>query len=819
MCQEQLKIFQWVCQVGEETLVKTNPEVLNQEKRILAEIMKATDVMLVYLDTDFHFVAVNPAYAEACRMTPEEMIGKNHFELYPNAENEVIFRRVRETGEAVFFKDKPFEFPDQPERGVTYWDWSLTPVKNAAGGVEGLVFSLRETTRYKRMELALRESEERYRSLFGNQINAFCRCRMIFDEQGRPVDYEYLEANRAFETMSGLGNVVGKKVSEVIPGVLDAHPEMFAAYGRVATTGIPEKFEIHFTPTGRWFDVSAYSAQPGFVTILFDNITERKRNEETLRQNAERERARAMELEAIMEAVPAAVLISQDPSCRFITGNRAAYQLLRLPPGTNTSKSDPEAPVSHFRVFHQGRELAPHELPLQRAGTGEVIFDFEEDIVFADGDRISVVGNAVPLPGPDGKPVGAVAAFTDITARVRAEEERRRAQQEAEAANRAKSDFVANMSHEIRTPLTGMLGMLELLGATNLDPRQEEYRERAKISGETLLRVINDILDFSRIEAGKMNIAQSPFNLRRCLQGAVDIFALPSAQKNLALDLEFRIDGVETVIGDGDRLRQLLFNLVGNALKFTDEGSIRVVVSMADDGAVNDQRRLFRIDVSDTGIGIPTEKLEQIFESFVQVNSSFNRSYGGSGLGLAISRRLVELMGGQISARSELGRGSTFTIQLPLRIAPAIELSAAEPAAGPASAHTVAAGNSEKKGLRILLAEDDPIIQRLLQLVLVEKGYRVMLAKNGTQALEIWGQGEIDLILMDVQMPELDGLSATTAIRQREQELGGHIPIVALTAHAFDEDRKRCLAAGADDYLSKPVDFGRMFRLLGQHRP
>lgn len=817
MCQEQLKIFQWVCQVGEETLVKTNPEVLNQEKRILAEIMKATDVMLVYLDTDFHFVAVNPAYAEACRMTPEEMIGKNHFELYPNAENEVIFRRVRETGEAVFFKDKPFEFPDQPERGVTYWDWSLTPVKNAAGGVEGLVFSLRETTLYKRMELALRESEERYRSLFGNQINAFCRCRMIFDEQGRPVDYEYLEANRAFETMSGFVDVVGKKVSEIIPGVLDAHPEMFAAFGRVATTGIPEKFEIHFTPTGRWFDVSAYSAQPGFVTILFDNITERKRNEETLRQNAERERARAMELEAIMEAVPAAVLISQDPSCRFITGNRAAYQLLRLPPGTNTSKSDPEAPVSHFRVFHQGRELAPHELPLQRAGTGEVIFDFEEDIVFADGDRISVVGNAVPLPGPDGKPVGAVAAFTDITARVRAEEERRRAQQEAEAANRAKSDFVANMSHEIRTPLTGMLGMLELLGATRLDPGQEEYRERAKISGETLLRVINDILDFSRIEAGKMDIAQAPFNLRRCLQGAVDIFALPAAQKNLALDLEFRIDGAETVIGDGDRLRQLLFNLVGNALKFTDEGSIRVVVA-ADDGTVNDQQRLFRIDVSDTGIGIPAEKLEQIFESFVQVNSSFNRSYGGSGLGLAISRRLVELMGGQISARSELGRGSTFTIQLPLRIAPALELSAAEPATGPAPARTVAAGNSEKKGLRILLAEDDPIIQRLLQLVLVEKGYRVTLAKNGTQALELWGQGEIDLILMDVQMPELDGLSATTAIRQREQELGGHIPIVALTAHAFDEDRKRCLAAGADDYLSKPVDFGRMFRLLEQHR-
>ena len=653
-------------------------QTLFRERRICDGIMQATDVMLVYLDLEFNFLTVNPAYAASCRIGPEEIIGKNHFALFPDPENEEIFRRVRDTGEAVFYKDKPFEFPDQPERGVTYWDWSLVPAKNVSGAVEGLVFSLRETTRYKLLELALRRSEEQYRSLFENMLNGFCYCEMIFDDDERPVDFRFLETNPAFESMSGFTDVVGKRATEVIPGIREAHPELMAAFGRVAGTAVPEKFEIYFIPTGRWFDVSAYSSRKGFVAIIFENITERKQVEEMLREHAEKERLRAMELEA---------------------------------------------------------------------------------------------------------------------------------------ANRAKDDFVANMSHEIRTPLTGILGMLHRLGGTALDPRQEEYRSMAETSGKTLLRVINDILDFSRIEAGKMEIVPNPFNLRQCVQGAVDIFTPAAENKNLSLTFSCPVWLAEEVVGDCDRVSQLMFNLIGNALKFTERGSIRVSVQEVDEGEKLAREPLFRISVADTGIGIPAEKLESIFESFFQVGSGISRNYSGSGLGLAISRHLVKLMGGEISVESEIGRGSTFTVTLPL------------PAASPARRVKNLSGEqsrggkmaSERKHYRVLVAEDDSTIRKLLELILLDRGYEVDLAQNGAEAIELWEKGGADLILMDVQMPFMDGLAATVRIRHGEKETGEHVPIVSLTAHAFADDSLRCFEAGADAYLSKPLNFQELFKTLGRY--
>jgi signal transduction histidine kinase len=558
---------------------------------------------------------------------------------------------------------------------VTYWDWSLVPAKGPSGAVEGLVFSLRETTEYKLLELALQRSEKQYRSLFNSMLNAFCYCEMIFDDAGRPVDFRYLETNPAFEIMSGITDVVGKRVTEVFPGVGEAHPEMFAAFGRVATSGIPEKFEIHFAPTGRWFDVSAYSTRKGFVAILFENISERKQIEEVLRDNAERERSRAMALEA---------------------------------------------------------------------------------------------------------------------------------------ANRAKSNFVANMSHEIRTPLTGILGMLHRLGETSLDPQQEQYRAMAEISGKTLLRVINDILDFSRIEAGKMKIVSNPFNLRECVQGAVDIFSLAAEDKKLALSFAWVAGLPEEVVGDCDRLRQLLFNLIGNALKFTERGSIRISVQRVEHGAMPGREPLFRIAVTDTGIGMPTEKLDSIFESFSQLDSGYSRNYPGTGLGLAISRRLATLMGGDISVASELGRGTTFTVTLPLPLAAMTDPGGAfqtEFSGG-------AKGLAGKNRYRILVVEDDATIRKLLELVLVDRGYVVEMAKNGAEALERWNQEDTDLILMDVQMPVMDGLAATAEIRRKEEGTGARIPIVSLTAHALAEDSARCLAAGADAYLTKPLNLQELFHTL-----
>lgn len=796
--------------------LKRTEEELQRERNILSSIMQTTDVMLVYLDAEFNFLAVNQAYADTCQKKPEELVGKNHFELYPNTENEAIFRRVKDTGEPVFYKDKPFTFPDQPERGTTYWDWSLAPVKDAVGCVTGLVFSLRETTGYKQTELALAASEQKYRALFDNMINGFAYHQILLDQAGKPVDYRFLEVNPAFERLTGFSgaDIIGKRVTEVLPGI-DVDPsDWIGIYGNVALTGEATHFEQYSKQLDRWFSISAYSPVKGYFATVFEDITQRKRAEEDLRMAAEAARSKAAELEAILEAVPAMVLISRDPGCRVIVGNSAASKLLRVPTGANTSKSNPEALVGHFRVFHEGRELMPEELPVQRvAATGLPLMNFEEEIVFDTGDKISVYGNAVPLPGTGGKTGGAVAAFTDITARVRAEEETRRARQLAEKANLAKSEFVANMSHEIRTPLTGLLGMLELLKQTSMDPKQEEYREMAETSGRTLLRVINDILDFSRIEVGKMEIAHKRFNLHSCLKGAVDIFGLEAETKGIDLRLELSPDIPETVEGDCDRLRQIMFNLIGNALKFTEKGHIAVTVATDGVGKTTGEKQRFRIAVTDTGIGIPAEKQEHIFESFTQLQSGLSRSYGGSGLGLAISRRLAELMEGNITVRSEVGKGSTFTVTLPLKVLSPPATAAAD-GSGAATVTAVTVSATAGSTFRILVAEDDGTNRLLLQTVLTLKGYQVLLADTGMQAVELWEREGADLILMDVQMPVMDGLEATARIRQRETETGGHTPIIALTAHAFEDDRLGCLAGGADGYLSKPLDFDALFETV-----
>lgn len=549
------------------------------------------------------------------------------------------------------------------------------------------------------------------------------------------------------------------------------------------------------------------------VVVTFIDITERKQAEEQLRQSAAQERSRRSELEAVLDAVPAAVLISHDPQCQVITGNTAAYEMLRTPRGANTSKSNSRAPVEHFAVLHEGKELAPQDLPIQKvAKTAVPIRDYEEDIVFEDGDRISVFGNAVPLKGENGEVEGVVAAFIDITSRVQAEKEMQRAQQAAEEANCAKSNFVANMSHEIRTPLTGILGALDLLGETELAGDQEELRAMAQTASRTLLRVINDILDFSRMEAGKMDIAQMPFRLADCVHRAVDIFRMEALKKNLALNISLAKNLPEEAIGDCERLSQLLFNLVGNALKFTQEGQIDVTVERVDNKAEGKGPATIRMAVADTGIGIPEEKLDHIFESFTQLQEGMTRSFGGSGLGLAISRHLVGLMGGKITIESTVGRGSTFTVTLPLDIVPSESPSAPREAENTRTALAPARQKSSKA--RILIGEDDANNRKVLGLALGQRGYTVEFATDGAAAVEAWQRSEVDIILMDMQMPGMDGIEAAAKIRELEKGSKKHVPIVFLTAHAFEDQRQQAFANGADSYLTKPLNLKQLFETI-----
>jgi two-component system, sensor histidine kinase and response regulator len=546
----------------------------------------------------------------------------------------------------------------------------------------------------------------------------------------------------------------------------------------------------------------------------------------------------------------------------------------------------------------------------------------------------------VPLFDKAGQVTGIAGVGRDITERQKVEREMQRAKEAAEAASRAKSEFLANMSHEIRTPLNGVMGMTDLALDTQLTAEQRDYLETVKTSSDSLLTVINDILDFSKIEAGKIDLEKVDFNLRDSLESTLKTVALRADEKGLELLCEVAPEVPETVCGDSTRLRQVIINLVGNAIKFTEQGEVAVKVQIE---SRNGTDCVLRFTISDTGIGIPEDKRELIFAPFCQADTSTTRKYGGTGLGLTISTRLVEMMGGKLWVESEEGRGSQFHFTALLgaadtkdtkigAIAPpeilrgvkvllvddnrtnrrilegmlgrwemkttsvgdgegALEqLSAARDAREPygliltdmhmpkmdgftlierirhrpelATATIMMLTSAGHRGdaarclelgvaayllkpirqselreaiarvlgahphdgaislitrfslhdardpsafLRVLLAEDNTVNQRLAVRLLEKRGHRVAVAGNGREALDALEKEKFDLVFMDVQMPELDGLEATAIIREREKSSGRHQPIIALTAHAMKGDREKCLAAGMDGYLTKPI--------------
>ena len=571
-------------------------------------------------------------------------------------------------------------------------------------------------------------------------------------------------------------------------------------------------------------------------------------------------------------------------------------------------------------------------------------FDEEYRIARKDGSYIFWSDRGRPIYDLKGQVTKFIGACTDITGRREKEEELRRARDEAESANHAKSQFLANMSHEIRTPMNGIIGMTELALDTEMSGEQRGLLGTVKESADTLLALINEILDFSKIEAGRLDLEPVPFSLRQVVEDALLPLALRAHQKNVELACQLDPSLPDALIGDAGRLRQIIINLAGNAIKFTPAGE--VVVRASAEGVTGDDV-LLRLSVEDTGIGIPRDKQQIIFEAFTQADGSTTRSYGGTGLGLAISSELVALMGGELSVESEVGQGSRFhfAVRLPRQqnapalpatpllnlknlpvlvvddneasgkiiseflsrwgMAPQFARSVAaaleeiDRAAGTGAAYPLALIDSQMPGadgfalvrqwrersaatgavvmllssadqleaaarcrelgiaghvtkpvrqselldaivnalgngsdtshlirsvpepalrtakpLRVLLAEDNAVNQRLAVRLLEKWGHTVVVAGNGRKAIETWEQEPFNLILMDVQMPEMSGLEATAVIRERERFAGARIPIIAMTAHAMEGDREKCLAAGMDHYVTKPIDQRKLFEAV-----
>lgn len=637
-------------------------------------------------------------------------------------------------------------------------------------------------------------------------------------------------ANEAFLKLIGRRReqVIGKTGAELYPA---ADAERFAREdARLIESGeVLRGVHFGFAPDGsaRWYEHIKSPSRDSQgriigVQLLLWDITARRRTE------MEIDRERYL-LNALLQYIPDAVYF-KDRQSRFLRISDSMAQMFGLSsPEAVIGKTDADIFTSEHAKQARSDELHVME-------TGQPLVGRIERETWPDRDDTWCSTSKVPLRDSYGNIMGTFGISHDVTAIKRAQDELRRARDNADAANQAKSEFLANMSHEIRTPMNGIIGMAELLAATPLQPQQRDYLDLLRHSVDSLLRLLNDILDFSKIEAGHLELEAIPFALRQMINHTCRTLALRAAEKRVELSCSVAPEIPEILIGDPGRLQQILVNLVGNAIKFTHAGSIFVDVQRAAD-STSDHRDSadLVLSVRDTGIGIPPDQHDSVFAAFTQADASTTRRFGGTGLGLAISSQLVRRMGGKIWMESEVGVGTTFFIALTLPAAsedvlaqehtdqrppptPRIEpppASASQPNAE--IQHNAGAGPTEAPPLRVLLAEDGMVNQRVAIGLLTARGHRVDTAVDGLEAVKMWEQHDYDVILMDAQMPELDGLEATEMIRSRERGRSSRIPIIAMTAAAMKGDRERCLQAGMDDYVAKPVDPSELYATIDRY--
>ncbi|MNM18331.1 Aerobic respiration control sensor protein ArcB [compost metagenome] len=726
--------------------------------------------------------------------TPDEMIGTGGLD-YVHPDDIDYIRAVLEdsrAGKGVTAAQCRFRRKD----GTYMWiETTVHSVYSEDRGEWETVAVSRDASERKQYEMKLEESQNRYKSLFEFNPSAIS----AMDLQGRT-----LSVNASLEYLTGYtsSELLMTHFAEVMdPEELDHVNERF----RRAVGGIAQTFESRMVHRdGQRVEVSVM-----FVPILVhgdvagvfgitSDITEHKSH---LRQIEKLSYEHALILNSVSEGIFG---IDLEGNTIFI--NPSASRMLGYDEG-EWSGDRLEDSIQLTRLIGDTYEGGQRSL-VAELSQNEMYEEHEGILWKRDGSSILVKYHMTPLYD-NGVKKGAVVVFKDITE----EKEIRRAKESAERADRAKSEFLAMVSHELRTPMNGIIGMSDLLKDTELDDEQRSYADIISQSGEALLHLLNEVLDFSKIEAGKMTLELGEVNLRTLMQSVKDLFYPKVLDKSL--QLEFDIDPFlpEKLVTDGARLRQILVNLVGNAVKFTDSGRIEFRVGLGSVRSTN--QMILHFSVQDTGIGIPANKQGQLFQSFTQLHPSINRKYGGTGLGLAISKKLAELLGGSIGVDSIEGQGSTFYFTIEAALSDDLAGNDESTVPDPMDAGTDEQLSSAASpgAISILVAEDQPVNRHLLGTYLRKRGYEADFAENGLQAVEAAETKEYDLIFMDIQMPVMDGLEATARIRQMRNR---HPAIIAVTAFARKDDREMCLNAGMQDFISKPIHGEELDRVLRQ---
>lgn len=743
----------------------------------------------------------NPGAERIFGWTAEEAVGQSILLVIPteyHSEEKIIIGKIK-AGERVEHYETIRHRKDHSRINVAL---TVSPIKDASGTIIGASKIARDITQIKQAEEKRRIAEERYQTLFNLIDEGFCIIQMIFDESGKAVDYLFLEINPTFEKQTGLSGAKGKTMRELVPN----HDESwFEIYGKVALTGEPIRFENRAEVLDRWFDLYAFRVgepEDRKLGVIFKNISDQKRAEaerEHLLQQLEIERSR---LSYLFEKAPAFVAATRgethifevaNPAYLRLLGNqdvigKTAHEVLLSPEIQGQGFYEPLDTVYQSGEAFIGQELPisfqrqPNELPEQRF----VNFVYQ------------------PIFEVDGAVSGIFIHGVDVTEQVLA-------RQDAEAANRAKDEFLATLSHELRTPLNAILGWARILEENN---PSEDMRVRALKTIQRNVQVqsnlIDDILDVSRIISGKLKLEMQPVELSSLIESAIEA-VLPAAQgKEIRLQNILNSDGKTMVCGDPNRLQQVVWNLLSNAVKFTpDGGNVKITLQRLGSQA--------EIVVKDSGIGIPPDVLPFVFDRFRQADSTTTRRHGGLGLGLAIVRHITEMHGGTVEAESAGDKqGASFIIKLPLMFLRGNDISTDEAFKRAFSIDLKNVNQSpsliqfeytpELNGLHVLIVDDEEDGRDLVKTVLEQCGAKVTEAASAAAGFKALQELQPDILISDLGMPEEDGYSLIQKIRQLPPDKGGEIPAAALTAYARTEDRMRVLRAGFQIYLPKPVE-------------